>query len=301
MSFDLVRRQLADVIAITLTPFDENGAVDAAAFERTVRRMVGAGVRTLTVNGNTSEFYTLSPAEARHGVELAIRAAGTDVLVIAGVGLDGESAARAAKEAAALGAQAVMVHQPVHPYISNEGWVRYNQQIAEQVPDLAVIPYVRNDAIGARDFLALTESCANVVGVKYAVPDVVRFATICREVGDRVVWIGGLAELAAPGYFAVGAAGFTSGLVNVAPQFSLDLFTALRDGKNAEALGIWDLIREFEEMRLVRNGADNVSVIKEALHQLGVCRPDVRAPSSRLAGDDRIRVEKILQSWGVAK
>ncbi|WP_280423343.1 dihydrodipicolinate synthase family protein [Nocardia carnea] len=301
MSFDLIRRRLADVIAITLTPFDESGGIDDEAFARTIRRMVEAGVRTLTVNGNTSEFYTLSPAEARRGVELTTRAAERDTLVIAGVGLDVDTAVRAARDAGELGVQAVMVHQPVHPYISNEGWVHYNRQIAEQIPDLAVIPYVRNEAIGAQDFLALIEACDNVVGVKYAVPDVVRFATICREIGDRVVWIDGLAELAAPGYFAVGAAGFTSGLVNVFPRLSLDLFAALRDQRRAEALEIWDLVREFEEMRLVRNGADNVSVIKEALHQLGVCGPEVRAPSSRLSSEDRVRVEKILHYWGVAE
>src|SRR6478752_2537123 len=108
-----------------------------------------------------------------------------------------------------------------------------------------------------------------------------------------------LAELAAPGYFAVGAVGFTSGLANVAPHLSLGMHTALRRGDNAEAMRIWDLIREFEAMRLVRNGADNVSVIKEALHQLGVSGPGVRAPSTRLSDGDRLRVTHILTTWGL--
>jgi 4-hydroxy-tetrahydrodipicolinate synthase len=77
------------------------------------------------------------------------------------------------------------------------------------------------------------------------------------------------------------------------------MHTALRRGDNAEAMRVWDLIREFEAMRLVRNGADNVSVIKEALHQLGVCGPAVRAPSTRLADVDRARVTHILTTWGL--
>ena len=299
MDFDIVRHNLSGVIAITLTPFDEAGRIDELAFEKAIRRLVDGGIDTLTVNGNTSEFYTLSPAEARRAVELTTQAADPGVVVIVGVGLDIHTAIDTSQQAAELGAAAVMVHAPVHPYVSNGGWVEYHKLIAQELPELAVIPYVRNSAIQARDFLSLADQCSNVVAVKYAVPDVTLFATVSREVGDRLVWIDGLAELAAPGYFAVGAVGFTSGLANVAPHLSLGMHTALRRGDNAEAMRIWDLIREFEAMRLVRNGADNVSVIKEALHQLGVSGPGVRAPSTRLSDGDRLRVTHILTTWGL--
>ena len=42
------------------------------------------------------------------------------------------------------GAQMVMVHQPVHPYVSQDGWVDYHRAIAEAVPELGVVPYIRN-------------------------------------------------------------------------------------------------------------------------------------------------------------
>jgi 4-hydroxy-tetrahydrodipicolinate synthase len=77
------------------------------------------------------------------------------------------------------------------------------------------------------------------------------------------------------------------------------MHAALRRGDYTGAMRLWDLIREFEDMRLVRSGADNVSVIKEALHQLGVCGPGVRAPSTQLSGDDRRRVTHILTTWGI--
>ena len=299
MDFDVVRRNLAGVIPITLTPFTEAGEIDEPAFERVIRRLVDGGITALTVNGNTSEFYTLSPAEARRGVELTTRTVDPDVVVIVGVGLDVQTAIHTSHQAADLGAAAVMVHQSVHPYVSNEGWVEYHRVIAHDIPELAVIPYVRNAAIRARDFMSLADQCANVLGVKYAVADVTRFATVSREVGERLIWIDGLAELVAPSYFAVGAVGFTSGLANVAPQFSLGMHAALRRGDYTGAMRLWDLIREFEDMRLVRSGADNVSVIKEALHQLGVCGPGVRAPSTQLCGDDRRRVTHILTTWGI--
>lgn len=42
-----------------------------------------------------------------------------------------------------------MVHQPVHPYVSQDGWVDYHRAIAEAVPGLGVVPYVRNPLLAA--------------------------------------------------------------------------------------------------------------------------------------------------------
>ena len=52
-------------------------------------------------------------------------------LILAGVGFDEQTAIEMAHFAAGQGAQALMVHQPVHPYRSDAGWVAYHQAIAE--------------------------------------------------------------------------------------------------------------------------------------------------------------------------
>ena len=114
----------------------------------------------------------------------------------------------------------VMVHQPVHPYVSQDGWVDYHRAIAEAVPGTrrrAVHPQPAARRRAARP--SSPTLCPNVIGVKYAVPDAARFAAFARDAGlERFVWVAGLAELYAPAYFAAGATGFTSGLVNVAPR-----------------------------------------------------------------------------------
>ncbi len=171
--------------------------------------------------------------------------------------------------------------------------------IAEAVPELGLVPYIRDARIGGEQIARLGDSCPNVVGVKYAVPDPVRFASVARDAGlGRFTWLAGLAELAAPGYFAVGASGFTSGLVNVAPAISLALHERLVAGRYAEAMEIWEQVRPFEELRAADASADNVSVVKEALAQLGLCRRDVRPPSSTLPRPVRDHIEAILAGWG---
>ena len=61
----------------------------------------------------------------------------------------------------------------------------------------------------------------------------------------------------------------------------------------------WEACRPFEELRAADSSADNVSVVKEALAQLGLCRPDVRPPSHRLTDDGRAQVAGILARWGL--
>ncbi|WP_433445385.1 dihydrodipicolinate synthase family protein [Nonomuraea sp. CA-141351] len=289
---------LNDVVAVTVTPFDAGGAVDLDANAKLVRRLVDAGVNVITPNGNTGEFYALSPAERRQMLESTVAAAGDDATVLAGVGLDTASAVESARHARDLGVRMVMVHQPVHPYVSGEGWVGYHRAIADAVPELGVVPYIRSPRVTGAEVRRLGEECPNVVGVKYAVPDPVRFASVARDAGlDRFAWLCGLAEPYTPAYWAVGARGFTSGLVTAAPSLTLRMRDALRAGDYPAAMEVWELIRRFEELRGADASADNVSVVKEALAQLGLCRRDVRPPSRALPDAVREEVATILASW----
>lgn len=299
--FVVERSALADVVAILVSPFDAAGRLDEGAFRGLVRRLVGAGVRTVTPNGNTSEFYALSEGERRAEAEWAVEEAGPEARVVVGVGGAVSGAVAAAEHAREAGAGMVMVHQPVSPYVSGEGWVAYHRAVAEAVPELGVVPYVRSGLVGGRELARLGQACPNVIGVKYAVADPVRFASVAREAGrERFVWVAGLAELYAPAYFACGATGFTSGLVNVAPEVSLAMLRALRAGDYQAAMGVWDRIRVFEELRAKEQSAFNVSVVKEALAVLGLCRRQVRPPSSELPEEDRQLVTKIVKEWNPA-
>jgi 4-hydroxy-tetrahydrodipicolinate synthase len=295
VSLEEVRQALESVVAITVTPFDADGAVDTRAYAALVDRCVRAGVQTITPNGNTSEFYSLDEDELTAAVAATVDAVAGRATVIAGVGHDAARAARSARSAAAAGAHAVMVHQPVHPYQSQEGWVRYHRAIAEAVPELGVVCYVRSPHLGPAAFAALAGQCPNVVGVKYAVPDVVTLPDLIGAVDpERWVWVCGLAETWAPYFWVAGARGFTSGLANVAPAESLALLAALRRSDYRAAMRIWERLRPFEDMRARDASAANVSVVKEALHQLGLCRPQVRPPISRLHPAERDQVAKIL-------
>lgn len=298
MTFEPLKTALADVVAIPVTPFTAAGELDTGAHRTLLRRLIEAGVRTLTPNGNTGEFYALTPEERRLVTELTIDEAGGRATVLVGVGHDVPTAIAAARHARACGAHMLMVHQPVHPYVSEAGWVDYHRVIAESVPELGVVPYIRNPQLSGARLAELGDACPNVVGVKYAVPDAARFAGFARDAGlDRFVWVAGLAEPYAPSYFASGATGFTSGLVNVCPTLSLEMLSALRAGDYPAAMKVWERIRRFEELRAADGSADNVTVVKEALASLGLCRRDIRPPSRELPLSARAEVAAIAAGW----
>jgi 4-hydroxy-tetrahydrodipicolinate synthase len=297
---DRLKSALATVVAIPVTPFGPGGDVDWGAHAGLIRRLAGGGVTVITPNGNTGEFYALTPQEARRAAESAVKAAEGNAEILAGVGLDTATAIGAARHARDVGASMVMIHQPVHPYVSAEGWLAYHEAIAQAVPGIGVVLYVRDPRIDGPLIARLGERCPNVIGVKYGVRDPVLFASAVRDTAPgRFTWLAGLAELTAPGLWPAGAQGFTSGLVNVLPALPLALLAALNRGDLAAAMEIWDAVRPFEELRAADASADNVSVVKEALAQLGLCRRDVRPPSRLLPEPARDQVAATLASWGV--
>ncbi|MBD3008911.1 dihydrodipicolinate synthase family protein [Streptomyces sp. 5-10] len=304
--------RLATVIGIPVVPYDEEGAVDHDLTVSLAARLIRNGVTALTPNGNTGEFYALSPDERRQVLRCVLTArdahAGTTAdapadapaeptVIVAGVGLDIQTAVSDARFARDSGADAIMIHQPVLPYLSADGWVEYNARIARSVPDLGVLPYLTKRAVTGAHITRLVERAPNVVGLKYSVPDPVAFATTRAEAADGLLWIAGLAESYAPAYWQAGARAFTSGLVNIAPAVSLRMLTALRDEDYGTAARVWRRIRHFEELRARDDAAHNVSVVKEAMHRIGLCRRDVRPPSHPVSPALAREVAESMAPW----
>lgn len=285
---------LNTVVAVPVTPFAPDGRIDEDRYVALLDRLTGGGIEVLTPNGNTGEFYALTGPERRRVVELTV---GRGATVLAGVGLDLTTAIADARTAADLGADAVMVHQPVHPFRSSAGWLAYHREIAAAVPALGVVPYVKDPTIDAATLSALVAGSPNVVAVKYAIPDPQRAAALATSV-PGITWICGVAEAWAPFFAAAGSTAFTSGLATVCPALSLRLHSALVAGDRAGALACWQELRAFEELRARNNSEHNVLVVKEALHQLDLCAPDVRPPCTRLPAADRELVTDILRAWG---
>src|SRR5204863_2458780 len=189
-----------------------------------------AGIKVITLCGNTGEFSSLTVDECLEIISFASKRLKGKATLIAGIGYATATAVKLAQHAQVLGYDGVMVHHPSHPFLSDKGYVDYIRAITEQV-EIAVIPYVRSARISNQSLYELAR-IENVVAMKYAVNDLQRFGDLTANTPSdvEITWVCGTAESWAPFFYAAGATGFTSGLVNVVPQLSLKMLSALQSG-----------------------------------------------------------------------
>jgi len=270
---------LAGISGILVTPYDAAGDVAPAKLAPILDRALAAGVHMPVVNGNTGEFYALTTEEAVTMVREVAALVDGRAPLLAGVGRGIRDACRLARASAEAGATALMIHQPPDPFVAPRGTVDYVRAIIDASGGLPVMLYLRNDAIGTKGIAAL---CAlpGVKGVKWATPNPMKLAEAIAACDPSITWVGGLAEVWAPAFYAVGARGFTSGLINVWPERSMAIHAALEASDYAAARDLIAGMRAFEEIRAEELNGTNVTGVKAALAAMGDDCGPTRPPSA---------------------
>ena len=123
------------------TPFDDEGCIDAVAFERLCDLQVAHGATALVVGGTTGEAPTLSLQEHDDLVRIAVARSRGRIPVIAGAGANATVHAIAlAKSAEAAGADAILSVVPYYNKPTQEGLYCHFRAIAAAT-SLPVILY----------------------------------------------------------------------------------------------------------------------------------------------------------------
>jgi 4-hydroxy-tetrahydrodipicolinate synthase len=284
-----VRKALTGISGVPVTPYRQDGTVDVEKLGALIKRLAVAKVHNLMAAGNTGEFFTLTMDEVRTVHAATIKAADGMSLVSAAVGRSLTEAKALAKDAIAEGADAIMGHHPMDPFAGPSYQAGYFLELADfcTVP---VIAYVRSDSFSVEDFRKLALH-PNIAGIKFASSNLMLLVEVIRATHDApAIWVCGLAEGWAPAFYAMGAKGFTSGLVNVFPERSHAIHRALEAGNYETARQLIDGIAGFEMLRTKYNNGANVTVVKEALGMLGTDVGPVRLPGVVALNDDERRI-----------
>ena len=219
--------------------------------------------------------------------------------VLAGVGRGIRDACRLAEASARAGASALMIHQPPDPFVAPRGTLDYVKAVGDASGGLPIMLYLRNDAIGTDGIKALCD-LPGVKGVKWATPNPLKLADAIAACDPSITWVGGLAEVWAPPLYAVGARGFTSGLINVWPERSMAIHAALHGGDYSTANRLIAGMRAFEDIRAEELNGTNVTGVKAALQALGQDCGPTRPPSAwPLTGPQQVRLQDFLKSNGL--
>ena len=292
---------LTGISGILVTPFDATGGLAPGRLRPIVDRAVEAGVHILVVNGNTGEFYSLATDEAATMVAAVAEQVAGRAPLLCGVGRALPDAQRLARAAKAAGADALMVHQPPDPFVAPRGVVDYLRRVGEAGDGLPLVLYLRNDMMGTA---AIADLCAveGVVAVKWATPNPMRLAEAMEAADQAITWVAGLAETWAPPLYAVGARGFTSGLINVWPERSVAIHAALDAGDYAGARSLIAGMSVFEAIRAEEMNGTNVTAVKAALALQGLDCGATRPPSAwPLTAPQLRRLQSFMEASGLLR
>jgi 4-hydroxy-tetrahydrodipicolinate synthase len=217
-------------------------ALDERAFLDFVRWQVSEGSHALVPCGTTGESATLTSAEHRRVIELAIEGSDGRVKVIAGCGSnDTAHAIELTRSARDSGADAALHVPPYYNRPNQEGIYAHLAAIAEAV-DIPIILYnvpARTITDISVETMARLAKIANVIGVKDATGNLARVSAQRAACGEDFVQLSGNDDMALA-FSAMGGVGCISVTANVAPRLCAEFQNACLSGDWQGALRLQD-------------------------------------------------------------
>jgi len=259
------------------TPFDHDDNVDCAAFERFCDRQIQEGATALVVGGTTGEAPTLTPAEHRTLIRIAVGASRGQIPVIAGAGSNSTThAIELTKDAEARGADAVLSIVPYYNKPTQAGLLAHFTAIAQST-GLPIILYdvpCRTACSLADDTIVRLAEMPPFIGLKDASGDITRPARLRPRVGKDFRLLSGDDATALP-FLVQGGNGCISVTSNVVPGVCRSMYLAYRQGQLARAQR---LSAEIAPVTSALFRESNPTPLKYALSLLDQMSPKVRLP-----------------------
>jgi len=280
-----------------VTPFKKNGAIDEALYRALARRQVDAGVHILVPCGTTGEAPTLTLAEKRTLVEIAIQESesGRRALVLAGAGgYDTREVCHAVAEMEKIGANGILSVTPYYNRPTQEGLFQHYRAIAEST-SLPIILYNVPGRTGCNIEPATVlrlSAIDNIVGVKEASGNISQIAEICRIVPREFVVLSGDDVLTLP-LMALGGRGIISVASNEAPEAMVQLVAAIERGDLATAQALNRRLMPLMQVNFVESSPGPV---KFAMAEMGLCEAHYRLPMVPITDASKAKVLAVLES-----
>lgn len=292
----MLPRVLGAVLTAAVTPFDQDGGVDEAAYRALVRGLLATGSDGIVVAGTTGEASTLSDVERIALFEVTreeTRGSGT---MVAGTGSnDTAHSVHLTEVAAEIGADAVLVVTPYYNKPPAEGIRRHVAAIAEVGVPVVLYNIPGRTALNMPPELIIElASIPGVVALKQANDDLSQTDAVMQGC-DLAVYAGN-DDMLMPVLERGGA-----GVISVASHLVGDRMqqmaslAAAGDMDGARAIdaslaGLWSGLFEVT----------NPILIKAALQMINAIPTDVlRLPLVQATEAERDRLAQVLSAHGI--
>ncbi len=280
-----------------ITPF-KNKRLDQNAFARLINHQIENGTNGIVPGGTTGESPTLSHAEHREIIKIAVRESKKKIPVMAGTGSNStEEANQLTKFAEKAGAQAALVVTPYYNKPTQEGLYQHYKAINNNcgipifiynIPGRSVIDM-------SVDTMARLFELKNIVGVKDATGDLNRVVQQRKKMGKDFIQFTG-EDSNAFEFKLRGGVGCISVTANVAPRLCSEMQTLL-DYKSDKlilqrAKEINKILQPLHNLMFIET---NPAPVKYAVSLLKLCTQDLRLPMVTITKKNQIRIKTLLK------
>ncbi|WP_299055876.1 5-dehydro-4-deoxyglucarate dehydratase [uncultured Nocardioides sp.] len=270
---------------------------DEAAYREHLRHLDQYDVAGLFAAGGTGEFFSLTHDEVAQVLRATVDeiSDGTPVLGAAGYGTS--QAIQMARQAEEIGADGILLLPPYLTELPKQGLFDHVARVCSAT-SLGVIVYHRANArYDAQTVIRLAEEFPNLIGFKDGVCDIDLLVTLHAELGDRLVYIGGLptAETYAMPYLELGVSTYSSAIFNFAPQWAVDFYAAVRAHERET---VQRMLAEFVVPYIAirdREAGYGVSIVKAGLAAAGRPAGPVRPPLTDLSESEMAELTDLVK------
>lgn len=251
-----------------VTPFDIEGRIDWQRLEQNINFQIEEGVSGILAVGTTGDSPTLTWGEHNKIVARMVAVVGDRCGTMAGTGSNSTAETAAATEAAAAaGVRAALLVDCYYNCPSSlELRKEYYSCIADQFPEMNIIPYIipgrTGTALSPEDLGMLAAKYPNVSAVKEASGDLERMIKTRQLVGNEFSILSGDDDLtyemiARPG---IAASGVISVIANIVPGAIVEMVQAMIAGNVKRGGELHDILKPlFEIVAVEAEGEREIS------------------------------------------
>jgi len=276
------------------TKFTSNDELDMKMFEVNINAQLKARVNGIILGGTLGEASTLTDGEKRILIEETVRIVDGKVPVVINIAEQTtKGAVTAANKAEQYGVNGLMMLPPMRYKSTDYETVHYFNTIAKST-DLPIMIYNNPVDYKIEVTLDMFEALLvndNIQAVKESTRDISNITRIRNRFGNRLNILCGVDTLALESIVA-GADGWVAGLVCAFPAETVAICNLVKVGRISEALEIYRWFMPLLELDISPQLVQNIKLAEVGT---GIGSEHVRAPRLPLQGEERIRVQKIIE------
>jgi len=297
------------VVPPVVTPDTPDHQLDVVSFERSINRLIEAGVDGLFFLGSSGEVVFATDERRDQIVREAVRIVDHRVPVLVGIiDTQTERVLEHGRRALALGADALVATAPFYA-LGGPADIEEHFRILHQELDAPLFAYDIPVCVHTKlpwKMLARLGAEGVLAGVKDSSGDDVSFRYLVQENeknGHPLTLLTGH-EIVVDGALLSGADGSVPGLANVEPEGYVRMWKAAQEGNWAEVKREQDRLNEISHIFDVTSGVQGygagVGAFKCALNLMGIFDSDqMPRPVKSLDGQNREAIKQVLIANGL--